>query len=95
MHQFNLKISKISVKVNAIFISPVTLMCYFDVALNTCNAGQGSVFCVWLISCNDPMSLAVGKRFLRLNAVHLLRSNVETYLSTLTSAQRIINSLFL
>ena len=40
-------------------------MSYFDPALSKRNAGQGSVFCVWLYSCNDSMPLAVRKRFLR------------------------------
>ena len=48
-----------------IFISPVSLTSYFDVTLNKRNAGQGSVFCVWLLSCKDSMSLAVRKQFLR------------------------------
>ena len=67
MYQFYLKISKINEKVNTIFISPVTLTSYFDVALNKVYAEQGSVFCARLFSCNDSMSLAVRKRFLRLN----------------------------
>ena len=44
------------------------LTSYFDVALNKRNAGQGSVFCVWLFSCKDSMCLTVRKRFLRLRA---------------------------
>ena len=60
-----------------IFIAPVTFKSYFDVALNKCNAGQGSVFCVWLFSCNELMSLAVRKRFLRLNVPYPFRSNVQ------------------
>ena len=35
-------------------------------ALNKRNTGQGSVFYVWSFSCNDSISLAVRKRFLRL-----------------------------
>ena len=46
MHQFYLKISKINEKVNIIFISPVTLTSYSEVALNKRNACQGSVFYV-------------------------------------------------
>ena len=42
----------------------------FDVALNKRNAGQGSVFYVWSFSCNDSISLAVRKRFLRLNVIY-------------------------
>ena len=76
MYQFYLKIGKINAKVNKIFISPETLTSYFDVALNKCNAGQGSVFYVRSFSCNDSISLAVRKRFLRLNVVYRLKSNV-------------------
>ena len=50
MYQFYLTVSKINEKVNTLFISPVTLTSYFDVALNKRNAGQGSVFCVWVFS---------------------------------------------
>ena len=64
MYQFYLRIGKINEKGNTIFISPVTLTSYFDVTLNKRNAGQGSVFCVWLLSCKDSMSLVVRKRFL-------------------------------
>ena len=77
MYQFYLKISKINEKVNTIFISPETLTSYFDVALNGRNAGQGSVFYVWSFSCNDSISLAVRKRFLRLNVIYRLTSNVQ------------------
>ena len=59
MYQFCLKISKINENVNKVFISPVTFTSYFDVALSKHNEGQGSVFCVWLLSCKDSMSLAV------------------------------------
>ena len=71
MYQFYFKINKINEKVNTsfIFVSPVTLKSYFDVALNKRNGGQGSLFCVWLLSCNDAMSLAVRKRLLRLTAI--------------------------
>ena len=65
MYQFYLKISKINVKVNTIFIFRETLTSYFDVALNKRNAGQGAAFRVWLFSCQDSMSLAVRKWFLR------------------------------
>ena len=47
MYQFHLKIGKINEKVNKIFISPETFTAYFDVALNKCNGGQGSVLYVW------------------------------------------------
>ena len=77
MYQFYLKISKINEKLNIIFISPETLISYFDVALNKCNAGQGSVFYVWSFSCNDSMSLAVRKRFMRLSVIYRLKSNVQ------------------
>ena len=76
MYQFYLKIGKINAKVNKIFISPEMLTSYFDVALNKCNAGQGSVFYVWSFSCNDSISLAVRKWFLRLNVIYRLKSNV-------------------
>ena len=58
MYQFYLKISKINVNVYTIFISTVMFTSYFDVVLYKHNAGQGSVFCVWLFSCNDAMSLS-------------------------------------
>ena len=51
--------------VNTISISTVKLTYNSDVALNKRSAGQGSLFCVWLVSCIDPMSLAVRKRFHR------------------------------
>ena len=70
MYQFYLKIGKINETVNTIFIFPVSLTSYFDVTLNKRNAGQRSVFCVWLLSCKDSMSLAVRKQFLRVNAIY-------------------------
>ena len=60
-----------------IFISPETLTSYLDVALSKRNAGQGSVFYVWSFSCNDSISLVVRKRFLRLNVIYRLKSNVQ------------------
>ena len=69
MYQFYLKISKINEKVYTIFISPETLTSYVDVAFNKLNAGQGAVFRVCLFSCNDSMSLAIRKWFLRLNVI--------------------------
>ena len=77
MYNFYLKISKINEKVNTICTLPETLTSYFDVALNKPNAGQGSVFCVWLFSRNDSMSLAVRKRFLKLNVIYRLQSNAK------------------
>ena len=77
MCRFYLIVSKINEKVNTIFISPVTLTSYFDVALNKRNAGQESVFCVWLFSCNDSMSPDVTKRFLRFNVISPLQLNVQ------------------
>ena len=65
MYQFYLKMDKINEKVNTVYLSPVTLTSYFDVTLNKRNAGQGSLFCVWLLSCKDSMSLAVRKQFVR------------------------------
>ena len=50
---------------------------YFDVTFNNGNTGQGSVYYVWLFSCNDSMFLAVRKRFLRLNVIYWLRSDVQ------------------
>ena len=76
MYQFYLKISKIIGKDNTIFISPETLTSYFDVALNKRNAGQGAVSRVWLFPCNNLMSLAVRKWFLRLNVIFRIQSNV-------------------
>ena len=64
MYQFYPKISKINEKVNTIFISPEKLR--LILALNKRDAGQGVVFRVWLFSCNDSMSLAGRKWFLRL-----------------------------
>ena len=77
MYQFYLKISEINEKVNKILISPETLTSYFDVALNKRNAGRRSVFYVCSFSCNDSISLAVRKRFLRLNVISRLKSNVH------------------
>ena len=53
MYQLYFQISEINEKVNTIFISLVMLTSYFDVMLNKGNAGQGSVFWIWLFSCND------------------------------------------
>ena len=61
MYQCCLKISEINGNVHTIFISSETLTSYCYVAFNERNAGQGSVFRVWLFSCNDLMSLAVRK----------------------------------
>ena len=72
MYQFYHKISKINENVKTIFISPVTLTSYFDVALNKHNAAGGSLVCVWLFSCSDSMSLVVRKRSLRLNVIYRL-----------------------
>ena len=60
-------------KGNKIFISPETFTSYFEVALNKRNTGQGSVFYIWSFSCNDSISLAVRKRFLRLNVIYRLK----------------------
>ena len=76
MHQFYHKISKINENFKKKFISPVTSTSYFDVALDKRNAGRGSLFCVWLFSCNDSMFLVVRKRFLRLNVSYQPGSNV-------------------
>ena len=75
MYQFYLKNSKINKKINTIFNSPEVSTSNFDVALNKRNAGQGSLFYVWSFSCNDSISLAVRKRFLRLNVIYRLKSN--------------------
>ena len=69
MYQFYLKSSKINEKDNTIFISSETLMTYIEVALNKCNACQEAVSRAWLFPCNDSMSLAVRKCFLRLNVI--------------------------
>ena len=74
MYQLYLKIGKINEKVKTIFILLETLTFSFDVALNKRNASQGYVFCVWLFSCNDSVSLAIRKRFLRLNVIYRLQS---------------------
>ena len=63
-------------KGNTIFISPETLTSYFDVALKKIKAGQGAVLSVWLLPCNDSMSLAVRKWFLRLKVIFPIQSNV-------------------
>ena len=76
MYQFYLKIGKMNEKVNINFISPEKSTSYFDVALNKLDAGQGSVFYVWSFSCNGSIFLAVIKRFLRLNVIYRLKSNV-------------------
>ena len=70
MYRFYLKISKVIEKVHTIFISPETLTSYFDVALNKRNAGEGSVFCIWLVSSNGSTPLTVRKRFLKLNVIY-------------------------
>ena len=84
MYQFYLKISKMNEKVNRIFILPVTLTSYFDVALNKRYAGQGSVFCVWLFSCSDSVPTVS-----ETNCYLSIIIERPTYLSNLTSAQRI------
>ena len=63
-------------KLTHIFISPEILTSYFDVALYKRNAGQGAVFSVWLFPCNDSMSLARRKWFLRLNIILGIQLNV-------------------
>ena len=55
----HIKISQINEEVNTIFISPETLTSYFDVTLNERNAGQRTVFHVWLFnvsSCQKMVS---------------------------------------
>ena len=76
MYQLYLKIGKINEKVNTFFISAETSTSYFDVALNKHDAGQGSVFYVWSFSRHNLICLAVRKRFLRLNVIYRLKSNV-------------------
>ena len=90
MYQFYLKISKINEKVNTIFISPETLTCYFDVALNKRNAGQRSVFYVWSFNISGCQKMVSETKC-------YLSTKIErpAYLSTLTSAQRITISIFL
>ena len=86
MYQYYHKISKINEKVNTIFISPEPLTSYFDAALNKRNADQGAVFRVWLFSCNDSMSPAVRRCFLRLDVIFATTIKRLTYFSTLTAA---------
>ena len=81
-------------KVNTIFISPVTFTSDFDVALNTRNAGQGSVFCVIIyiqrfkvIDCQETVSEP--------KCYQSTMIERPTYLSTSLSAQRITFSIFL
>ena len=95
MYQFDLKISKINEKVNTILTSHVTLTSYFDVAITKRNAGQRSIFCVWLFSCND--SVVSGWQKTLSETKCYLSTTIEclTYLSTLKSAQRITVSIFL
>ena len=84
MDQFYSEISKINENINTIFITPVTLASYFDVALIKRNAGQGSTFCEWLFSCN-------------VSGCQKTVPETKCYLSTTTdrpaflSAQRIIS----
>ena len=74
MNQFYLKINE---KINIFFISSVTLMSHLDVAFHKRNAGQVTIFRVWLFSLNDSISLAVKKRFLRLNVIYRQRPSVK------------------
>ena len=82
-------------KVNKIFISPETLTSYFDVALNKCNAGQGSVFYVWSFTCNDTNISGCQKTVSETKCYLSIKIERPTYLSTLTSTQRITISIFL
>ena len=83
MYQFYLKNSTISGKRNIIFILIVKLTSGSDVGLDKHTAG------LWAyISCNDSMSLAVRKRFLRLIL------NCSVYLVMFTLVHRIIISRF-
>ena len=63
MYQFYLESSTKNGTFNTIFIFTVQLTSDSDIALNKQTAGGWALFCVWLISCNDSMSLAVRKRF--------------------------------
>ena len=74
-------------KVNTIFISPVTLMSYFNVALNKHNAGQGSVFCVWLFFMQGLNVSGCQKTFseTKCNLLTTCTIKCPKYLSTLTS----------
>ena len=58
--------SAINGDVNTIFILTVRVTSDSDVALNKRAAGLLALQCVWLISCNDSMSLDVRKCFWRL-----------------------------
>ena len=57
MYQFYIKVSKTKENIGIIFISPVMLTSNFGVALNKRNIDQGSLFCVWMFPCNEPMPL--------------------------------------
>ena len=65
----------------------MTLTSFFDIVLNKRNAGQRSAFCVWLFSCNDSMSLAVRKQFLRLNVICQPRSNIHLFVEVNVTAK--------
>ena len=60
-------------KITQFFISPVTLTSYFDAALKNLMKVKGLY---WLFLSKDSMFPAVRKRFLRLNVIYRLRSNV-------------------
>lgn len=83
MYRFYHEISKRNENNNTIFISPVTLPSDIEIVLNKCYAGQGSVLCICFFSCNDSMSLAARKWFLRLNIIYLLQSKCPENLETL------------
>ena len=72
MYQFYL-ISKINVNGNMIFMSTMMLMSVSAVALNYHTAIQGSVFYVWLFSCNNSMSPNIRKCFLGLKVIKRLQ----------------------
>ena len=63
----------------------------FDVPLNKCNESQGSIFYVWMFSCNTLISLAVPTP----NVIFRVSTTIEhpTYLATLTSVHSITISI--
>ena len=95
MYQFYLKIGKINVKINKLFISPETLTSHFDVALNKRNArSRVCILCMVVFMQRFDIS---GCQITVSETKCYVSTKIErpTYLSTLTSAQRITISIFL
>ena len=53
------------------------------------------LLCVWMISCNDPMSLAVRKTVLEIYGYVTTTTECLRYLATLKSVHRIVFSVLL